>query len=168
VSGVTAENRRFALAITSDLADHLDLDEDGVVRVFGRLYRLLEPTRHLIAVVEIDGVTYPIPEGADMANIPVAATVDNNTVTFQVLPTDDHGDTTADQLTWTSDDTAGTIGTLAVADNTDSAVLTLNHVEGTVNVTVADPSSPSVENLVFVVTIGAGATASLAGSATVA
>jgi hypothetical protein len=167
---VTAENRRIALETAERLAGTLGLDDaDGVVSAAGKFYRFLDATHRLVAVVWVDGAPYIFPEGAqDMATIPVAANVDNNTVTFKVLPQDDHGDTTADQLSWSSDDTAGTTGTLAVDDDTDGAVLTLNHVEGTVNVTVSDPSSPGVEDLVFAVTVGAGATSALSGTATVA
>lgn len=168
---MTAENRRYALGIAADpgLVEELGLDETGIVRLFGVFYRLIEPTRRLSAVVWIDGAPYTIPEGADMSNIAVNATVDNTAITFTVNPEDDHGDPTADQLTWTSDAADSSLGTLAVADDTHSAVFTLAQpqVEGSVNITVADPSAPGVENLVFNVTVGAGATSQLAGSATV-
>jgi hypothetical protein len=169
VGRVTAEDRRLALQLTVDLVPKLNLGENDIDGVFGKLYRLLAPTRRLAGAAWIDGVPYTFPpNGGIMASIPVAATVDNNTVTFVVSPQDDHQDPTADQLTVTSDDTAGVTGTLAVNDDTHGAVLTLNHVEGTVNVTFSDPSAPGVEDLVFAVTVGAGATSQLAGSATVA
>ena len=166
---MTAENRRYALGVAADLADHLDLDENGIARVFAMCYRLLEPTRRLLAVVLIDGAPYPITQGENMATIPVAATVDNTTITFVVSPEDDHNDPTADQLTWTSDAADGSLGTLTVNDDTHGAVFTLAQpqVEGSLNITVADPSAPNVEDAVFAITIGPGPTSQLQASATV-
>lgn len=166
---MTAENRRYALGVAADLAGDLDLNMGGIIAAAGRFYQFLEPTRRLLAVVLIDGAPIPITQGADMATIPVAATVDNTTITFVVQPEDDHNDPTADQLTWTSDATDSTLGTLAVNDDTHGAVFTLAspQVEGSVNITVADPSAPTVEDAVFAVTIGAGATSQLNASATV-
>jgi len=169
---VTAENRILALNLARGNPDDpvTVADAQIMVQVAEVFRRYLDGTTVRLAfTVAVDGETVPTTlTGGNMPTIAVAATDDNNTVTFTVSPQDDHQNDTADQLTVTSDDTAGTVGTLAVNEDTHGAVLTLNHVEGVVNVTFADPSAPAVEDLVFTVTVGAGQTAALSGSATVA
>jgi hypothetical protein len=170
---VTAENRARALELARGDPDEAVTLEDAQVMVnVAEVFRkyLDGTTVRLAWTVTVDGAAVPltISPGGTMPTIAVAATDDNSTVTFVVDPQDDHQQDTADQLTVTSDDTAGTVGTLAVNPDTHGAVLTLNHVEGVVNVTFADPSAPTVEDLVFTVTVGPGATQALSGNATVA
>lgn len=170
---MTAENRlqglQFALAHGPETITPAEAPDMIKVAELYRLY-LDGTTVRLVFTVMIDGVIVPFTTlpGGTMPTIAVAATVDDNTVTFAVNPQDDHQDSTADQLTAVSDDTSGTVGTFAAAADTHGGVLTLNHVEGTVNVTFSDPSAPAVEALVFAVTVGAGATSALSGTATVA
>ena len=170
---MTAENRirglEFALAHGPETITTVEAPD--VVEVAELYRKYLDGTTVRFAwTVAIDGVIIPLttPSGGTMPTIAVAATDDNTTVTFTVAPQDDHQQDTADQLTVTSDDTAGTVGTLVVNDDTHGGVLTLTHVEGVVNVTFSDPSAPTVEDLVFTVTVGPGATQALSGTATVA
>ena len=100
--------------------------------------------------------------------IMTAMTVDQ-TATISVLPEDDHGDVTADMLTWVADD-GGTIGALTVAADSHSATFVPNNPggEGTVNITVSDPNAPQLAPFTAQLVIGPGATASLVGSVSVA
>jgi hypothetical protein len=174
VTGVV-DDRTLALQFAIQLAPEVTQPSQApqVVEAAEDFYRFLTATARLAATVTVDRITVgPFAaltrNGAHMPTIAVAATDDNTTITFTVQPEDDHQQPTADTLTVTTDDTAATIGTLTVNADTHGAVVTLNNVEGSFNVTFADPSSPSVEDLVFAVTVGAGATAALAGSAVVA
>jgi hypothetical protein len=83
-------------------------------------------------------------------------TVDD-TLTLSAAPTDDHGDPTSDQLTFTPDDN-GSVATLAVSGNTCTVTPV---AEGTVNIEVADPAAPNVAAATATVTIGAGPTAAI-------
>jgi len=169
---VTAENRVRALDLALARAPEIVTPEEApdVVAVAELYRKFLDGTtvRYSYSVA-IDGVNIPliILPGGKMPTIAVAATDDNNTVTFTVSTQDDHQQPTADQLTVVSDDTAGAVGTLVVNEDTHGAVLTLTHAEGTVNVTFSDPSAPGVEDLVFNVVVGPGVTAALSGSAVV-
>jgi hypothetical protein len=172
--GVVADDRTlaldFALKLVPDVTSLHQAPE--VVSVAEEFYTFLTATVRLAVTVTIDRIAVgPFSltrNGAHMPTIAVAATDDNTTITFAVDTEDDHQQPTADQLTVTTDDTAATVGTLTVNPDTHGAVVTLNHVEGSFNVTFADPSAPGVEDLVFAVNIGAGATAALTGTATVA
>ena len=169
---MTAENRVRSIEYALSKAPAIVTMEEapGVVAV-AELYRkyLDGTTVRYDYSVAIDGVNIPlvILPGGKVPTIAVAATDDNNTITFTVATQDDHQQPTADQLTVTSDDTAGAVGTLVVNDDTHGGVLTLTHAEGTVNVTFSDPSAPGVEDLVFNVVVGPGQTAALSGSAVV-
>jgi hypothetical protein len=170
---VTAENRARALELARGDPDEAVTLEDAqvMVKVAEVFRKYLDGTTVRLAwTVTVDGAAVPltISPGGTMPTIAVAATVDNNTVTFAVTPTDDHNDPTGDTLTVTSDDAAGAVGTLVVNDDTHGGVVTLAHAEGSFNVTFADPAAPTVEDLVFAVTVGAGATSALSGTATVA
>jgi hypothetical protein len=172
---VTADARQYALETAVKLAPEVTSPSQApqVVTAAEQFYAYLTAAVQLSATVSIDRITIgPFTNtrrnGVPVPTIAVAATDDNTTITFAVAPQDDHLQPTADQLTVTTDDTNATMGTLVVNPDTHGAVVTLKNVEGTFNVTFADPEAPSVEDLVFAVTIGAGATAALSGTATVA
>jgi hypothetical protein len=172
---VTTENRVIAVHLARGNSDEpLDVEAaQELVKAADVVRAFLDGTTvRLDWTVTIDGSPVPTPilPGGKMPTIAVAANVDDTTITFTVGPKDDHGNDTADLLTVTSDQADSTLGTLVVADDTHGAVFTLAQpqVEGSFNVTVADPSAPTVEDLVFAVTIGAGKTSALSGSATVA
>ena len=93
-----------------------------------------------------------------------AITVDD-TATIGVAPEDDHGDATADQLTWSASD-GGAVATLTVDPSTQSATLA-PVAEGHVDVTVSDPSAPNLAPFVASFDVGAGPTSQLVGTVTV-
>ena len=98
----------------------------------------------------------------------VSATVDNTTVTLVAKPEDDHGDPTPDTLAWTNDDTAAAVAAWSFCADAHTYTGTLAHTaEGTVTVTVSDPSASGVAPAEVVLTVGPGATSKLAVTATV-
>jgi hypothetical protein len=132
-------------------------------------------TSSLAVTAAIDGtpaVTHSHPAGGiPMAQV-VNATVDNTTVTLVVATEDDHGNATADSVQWGNDDAAGAVGTYAVSDDTKTLTITLAQAEGTVNVTVTDPTSTGADGNPLSgdvqVVVGPGATEQLQVAATVA
>lgn len=98
----------------------------------------------------------------------VSATVDNTTVTLKAQPEDDHGNPTPDQLTWANDDTASAVATWAASADTKTYTGTLTHAEGTVNITVTDPSAPSLAPAQIQLVVGPGAASQINVTATVA
>ena len=127
---------------------------------------ILVVTTQLVPSADADGRPIAIPPGGTDMPLAVAATVDNTTVTLGLQPQDDHNDVTPDVLTWTNDDT-GIVAAWEVSADTHSCVGTLNHVEGVVTVTVADPSATALPPFVFTVTVGPGGTSQMVGTATV-
>lgn len=123
---------------------------------------ILAATTRLVLTVAIDGtpVTLTTPPGGTVPTT-VTATVDNNTVTLTAQPEDDHGDPTPDQLTWTNDDTAGTVATWSVSADTHTYTGTLKHAEGMVHVTVSDPSATGLAAGEVDVIVGPGATSQI-------
>jgi hypothetical protein len=99
--------------------------------------------------------------------VSIAATVDNNTVIITVLPEDDHGDATPDQLTWANDDTASAVAAWAVDATTHVYTGTLTHAEGTVNITATDPSASGLAPFEAQLVVGPGGTSQLVGTAVV-
>lgn len=94
-----------------------------------------------------------------------ALTIDD-TVTISIKPEDDHGDETADTITWEFSDN-GSVFTQAVAADTHSVTLT-PIAEGTgVTVTATDPSSPNLAAFTASFDVGPGATSQLVGNVTV-
>ena len=93
-----------------------------------------------------------------------AITVDD-TATIAVAAEDDHGDPTADQLTWSASD-GGSVATLTVDPSTASATLA-PVAEGHVDVTVSDPAAPDLQAFVASFDVGAGPTSQLVGTVTV-
>lgn len=147
-------------------------DARDVVEVAERFYRFLERfsaaagTARLVVTAKVDGapVTLKPNPGGSMTQI-VNATVDNTTVTLTIASEDDHGNPTSDALTITNDDTAN-----AVADwvqSPGSYVGTLKQVEGTVNISITDPSVPSLAATDVQLVVGAGATSQVQVTATV-
>lgn len=144
--------------------------DEALIRSAARLVRWAEtsPTLWLaVKQISVDGAPARTTTGGNMATV-ANATVDNNTVTIQVLPEDDHGDTTPDELTWTNDDTDNTVASYSVSADTHTYTMTLNHVEGTVNISAADPEATGVAAAEFQIVIGPGATSQLVGNVTVA
>ncbi len=125
-------------------------------------------TTGIVLTASADGIAVTVnqPSGGEMAQT-VAATVDNTTVTLVAEPEDDHNDPTPDLLTWTSDDTAATFATWVLSADTHTYTGTLTHAEGTVNITVTDPTVPDLAPTVVTLTIGPGATSQLNVTATV-
>jgi hypothetical protein len=99
--------------------------------------------------------------------VSIAANVDNNTVIITVLPEDDHGDATPDQLTWANDDTAAVVADWAADATTHVYTGTLKHAEGTVNITVTDSSSAALAPLEIQLVVGPGATSQLVATSVV-
>jgi hypothetical protein len=98
-------------------------------------------------------------DGAAMAT---NMTVDD-TITLTVKTEDDHGDPTSDAIVFASDDN-GTV----ITWTTDGLVSTGKPVaEGTVNVSISDPSAPSLAPTAVAITVGAGATSQISVDATV-
>jgi hypothetical protein len=105
-----------------------------------------------------------------------AMTVDQ-TATIVVLPEDDHGDATPDQLAWAQDDggtpgaapVAGTIASVTISADTHTAtVVPVNPGgEGTVTVTASDPSSPALTPASVQLVVGPGETSQLVTTVTV-
>lgn len=132
-------------------------------------------TSSLAVTAAIDGtpaVTHSHPAGGTTMAQVVNATVDNNTVTLVVATEDDHGNATADAVEWSNDDAAGAVGTYAVSDDTKTLTVTLAQAEGTVNVTVTDPTSQGADGSPLSgevqIVVGPGATEQLQVAATVA
>ncbi len=94
-----------------------------------------------------------------------AMTVDDANVMITVQPEDDHGDATADMLTWTADDNGSLLtATLSADTHTWTGVPV---AEGTVTITVSDPSAPNLAPFTAEIVIGPGATSQLVGSVVV-
>lgn len=171
-----ADERTFALSMAVQIGPHLAGPSGptgpSVVGVAGEFFRFLAETGKLAATISIDRTTVGpfanLTRNGVTVAIAVAATVDNNTVTIQVLPEDDHGDVTPDQLSWTNDDTASAFATFSLSADTHTGTFTLTHAEGTINVTIADPSESGLAPAEVQIVIGPGATSQLAATATVA
>ena len=125
-------------------------------------------TTRIVLTAETDGIAVTVnpPSGGEMAQT-VAATVDNTTVTLVAQPEDDHNDPTPDLLTWTNDDTASAVAAWVLSADTHTYTGTLTHAEGTVNITVTDPTVPSLAPTVVTLTVGPGATSQVNVTATV-
>ena len=125
-------------------------------------------TARITLTAETDGIAVTVqpPSGGEMAQT-VAATVDNTTVTLVAQPEDDHNDPTPDLLTWTNDDTAGAVAAWVLSADTHTYTGTLTHAEGTVSITVTDPTVPSLAPTVVTLTVGPGATSQVNVTATV-
>ena len=121
--------------------------------------------RIVLTAAVIDGIT--VNQSGGTMPQDVAATVDNTTVTLVASPEDDHGDPTPDQLTWSTDDAASAFATWVLSADTDTYTGTLTHTEGVVNITVTDPTAPSLAPTVVTLTIGPGATSQINVTATV-
>lgn len=93
-----------------------------------------------------------------------AITIDD-TASISVMPEDDHGDATADQLSWSASD-GGAVATLTVDPSTQSATL-VPVAEGHVDVSVSDPSAPSLAAFVASFDVGPGPTSQIVGTVTV-
>lgn len=93
-----------------------------------------------------------------------AITIDD-TASVSVNPEDDHGDATADQLSWSASDN-GAVVTLTVDPSTKSATV-VPVAEGHVDVTVNDPSAPNLAAFVASFDVGPGPTSQLVGTVTV-
>lgn len=98
-------------------------------------------------------------------NFMTALTMDD-TATIEIKPEDDHGDVTADQITWTFSDN-GTV--FSTSTSADTHTVTLTPVaEGTgVTVTATDPSSPDLAAFTATFDVGPGPTSQLVGAVTV-
>jgi len=150
-----------------------DWDHDSPHKLIAYADRLVpwiagtETARIVLAAAVIDGIAVTLNQPGGTMPQDVAATVDNTTVTLVASPQDDHGDQTPDQLTWTNDDTASAVATWELSADTDTYTGTLTHTEGTVNITVTDPSSPALAPTVVTLTVGAGATSQINVTATV-
>lgn len=166
---MTAENRALALQLVFDhwggkvsLADIPDVIKSAEqCRLFldGTTVRLT-----ITAAVDGAAVSLRTPPGGTMPQI-VNATVDNTTVTLVAAPTDDHGNATTDQLTFANDDTAATVADWVQSGDTYTG--TLKAVEGTVNITVTDPSAPNLSATDVQLVVGPGATSQINVTATV-
>jgi len=143
---------------------------DAVMASTWDLYRRLSrPTAWMGADVTISrGTTvrafYQFTD-AEGEHLMTAMTMDD-TADIVISTTDDHGDPTADQLSWVASDGGANL-TLTVSDDTQSA-----HVapvaEGTgITVTVTDPSAPGAPAFVASFDIGPGPTSQLVGTVTV-
>jgi hypothetical protein len=93
-------------------------------------------------------------------------TVDNTSVSVVVLPEDDHGDTTPDQLVWSSDDPNGAVLTPSISADTHTWT-GVPVAEGTVNLSAVDPTAPDLAPFTAQIVVEAGATSQLAGTVTV-
>jgi hypothetical protein len=129
------------------------------------LVPFIDGTAAIAVAAAVDGNPVPLLISGETMSQTVNATVDNNTVTLVAASEDDHNNPTSDQLTWTNDDTSGTVGTYA--DNGDTYTVTLAHAEGTVNITVDDPSAPDLSPTVVQLVVGPGATSQINVTATV-
>jgi hypothetical protein len=176
---VTAENAALALDYACRLAP-LCFDRDDrfaeiveqTVKAAGKFYQLLEgpnATARLVITAEVDGAPVALitPPGGTMPQL-VNATDDNNTVTLTAAEADDHNQPTSDQLVWTNDDTASAVATWELSADTKTYTGTLTHTEGTVNITITDPSAPNLSPTVVQLVVGAGATSQINVSAVVA
>jgi hypothetical protein len=94
-----------------------------------------------------------------------AMTMDD-TATVAITPEDDHGDVTADAITWTFSDN-GTVFSTAIAADTHSVTLTPIAEGSAVSVTATDPTSPSLAAFSATFDVGPGATSQLVGAVTV-
>jgi hypothetical protein len=134
----------------------------SLVRAAKVIYEFLEqplPASRLVITAEIDGhaVTLKTEPGGTIAQI-VNATVDNTTVTLTVLSEDDHGDVTSDTLTIVNDDAAAAVADWVLSADTHTYTGTLKAVEGTVNITITDPSAPALSPTEVQLVVGPGAT----------
>lgn len=168
---MTAENRirglEFALAHGPETITSVEAPD--VIQV-AELYRLyLDGTTVRLAVTAaVDGAAVPLttPPGGTMPQI-VNATVDNTTVTLAALPEDDHNNPTSDSLAWANDDTANAVANWVLSDDTKTYTGTLTQAEGTVNITVTDPSAPALSPTEVQLVVGPGATSQVQVTATV-
>lgn len=126
-------------------------------------------TVRLMVAAQVDGAGVPMitPPGGNMPQI-VNATVDNNTVTLVAAPEDDHNNPTGDSLAWANDDTAAVVADWVLSGDTRTYTGTLKHVEGTVNITLTDPSAPQIGDTQVQLVVGPGATSQVQVTATVA
>jgi hypothetical protein len=143
-----------------------------VITVAGLAYTFLTAATAMAVTVRVDRTTIgpftPLTRNGVPVALVVNATDDNNVVTIQVLPEDDHNQPTPDVLAWTDDDTSNALATFSLSADTHTGTYTLAHAEGTINGSVSDPSDASLAPFLFQIVIGPGATSQLAGTATVA
>jgi hypothetical protein len=155
------------------MASAVNRDHDDPHRLIAYADRLVPwiagtaTTRLVLTAAVIDGIAVTVNQpGGTMAQT-VAATVDNTTVTLVASPQDDHNDPTPDLLTWTNDDTASAVAAWVLSADTDTYTGTLTHAEGTVNITITDPTAPALSPTVVTLTVGPGATSQINVTATV-
>lgn len=129
-------------------------------------YILAPPTVRMVATVTIQDTDFSAT--TDGGSMTTPATADQTSVTIVIATQDDHGNPTADQLVWTSDDPNALLVTPVISADTKTYTGTFTHTEGTVNITATDPTAPAVAAFTAQVVIGAGATSQLAGTVTVA
>lgn len=138
----------------------------AVAQFYQELRALVVP--RFTASLTINGPHGPImsvtTEGESMATS-AQMTVDNTNAVITLLPEDDHGDVTPDQVTWTFSDN-GAVVTPTVSADTHTVTL-VPVAEGTVTITGTDPSSPTLSPTVFTLDVTAGATSQLVGNITV-
>lgn len=119
----------------------------------------------VLAFIDDSEVIMTTPPGGTMPQV-VNATDDNTTVVLTATGQDDHNQPTSDQLTFANDDTSATpVASWVQSGNTYTG--TLNHIEGTVNVTITDPTVPSLAPTVVQVVVGPGETTQVNVTATV-
>ncbi len=169
---MTADSRVAALTFALEHAPGPVTTETApdVVQVADLFRRFLDATAtRLLITAAVDGIPVPLtpPGGTTMPQI-VNATVDNTTVTLAALPEDDHNNPTPDQLAWANDDTAAAVADWALSADTKTYTGTLKATEGTVNITVTDPSAPGLSPAVVQLVVGPGATSQIQVTATVA
>lgn len=97
--------------------------------------------------------TATVPDGGNMST---EMTMDD-TVTLAPKPKDDHGDPTSDQVTFAADDN-GTVLSWSTVGNVSTGTPV---GEGTVNVTVTDPTAPQLRPTVITIDVGAGPTSEI-------
>jgi hypothetical protein len=124
------------------------------------------PAVRLDVTVTIDGALIAhSSNGGDMAFTAVAGV--NTTFTVTVTPKDAQDNTTADAISFSTDDPSGAILTPSVSADGYTWTGMLTGTLGTVNLTATDPAVPSVAAYTAQLIVQAGPTTHLVGTVTV-
>jgi hypothetical protein len=115
-----------------------------------------------VSVKNAQGKVYNTLTAKDGATMATEMTMDD-TITLVAAPADDHGDPTSDAITFASDDNGAVLSWDTAGDTSTGTPVG----EGVANVTVSDPSAPSLQPTVISITVGPGPTSQIQVTATV-
>lgn len=142
-----------AASVNCGIGVSLDRLLDVTMALYGRLIHPATALSTTLSVARNGHQSYYRQQDSRGGPFMADMTVDD-TATLTVSTTDDHGDPTSDQVSFSPDDN-GAVVSLAVNGNTATATPV---AEGTVNITVSDPAAPGVAPQVVTLNVGAGPT----------